>query len=101
VDESEEFLREQIEALTRRHEQAQKQPWQVTDAPERFINAQMRAIVGIEIAMEAVIGKLKLSQNRSEQDQAGVIAGLHAMNDASARAMAEMMQANSTKKGKA
>jgi transcriptional regulator len=101
VDESEAFLREQIEALTWRHEQAQEQPWQVSDAPERFIGAQMRGIAGIEIAMEAVIGKFKLSQNRSEEDHAGVMARLDAIEDAAAQGMADAMQANSGQRGKA
>jgi transcriptional regulator len=48
----------------------------------------LRAIVGIEIAVERLVGKFKLSQNRSAEDRAGVAAGLAAEPAAAARAMA-------------
>ncbi len=38
-----------------------------------FFTAQMKAIVGIEIPIERIEGKWKLSQNRAEADRAGVI----------------------------
>ena len=43
-----------------------------------FVDQQLKAIVGLEIAVERVEGKVKLSQNRSEDDRAGVVAGLRA-----------------------
>jgi len=93
VDESAEFLRPQIEALTAQHEGKRAAPWGVEDAPEAFIAAQMRGIVGIEIEIKEMIGKFKLSQNRNAADQAGVIAGLQADGDAEALAMAKRMEA--------
>jgi transcriptional regulator len=50
----------------------------VADAPESYVEKQLRAIVGVEMVVESVTGKAKLSQNRSEEDRAGVIAGLRA-----------------------
>jgi transcriptional regulator len=69
------WLRDQIERLTDTHE-ADRSGWQVGDAPEAYVKSLLRAIVGVEIAVERVEGKAKLSQNRSEGDHLGVIAGL-------------------------
>jgi transcriptional regulator len=65
-----------VTALTNRHEQDRETPWQVTDAPTDFTAAQLRAIVGVELAVSRVEGKAKLSQNQPERNRAGVIAGL-------------------------
>ncbi|MDQ1584290.1 MAG: transcriptional regulator, partial [Microbacteriaceae bacterium] len=66
-------------------------PWAVTDAPEGYIAGQLRAIVGIELVITRVEAKTKLSQNRSEEDRAGVVAGLTARDpdDPVASAMRE------------
>lgn len=71
-----EWVRDQIDLLTTAQEQARPEPWAVADAPEPFIAAQLHAIVGVEIPISHIEGKWKVSQNRSEADQAGVRAGL-------------------------
>jgi transcriptional regulator len=48
----------------------------VDDAPDRFVETQLRGIVGIEIAVSAMAGKWKVSQNRPENDRKGVHTGL-------------------------
>lgn len=78
VHEHADWLMPQVTALTDAHEGARAEPWAVTDAPERFVDMQMRAIVGIEIAIEDIRGKWKVSQNRSSADQAGVEKGMQA-----------------------
>jgi len=88
-----EALHPHITALTDTHEAMRAAPWQVSDAPESFIEGQMRGIVAIEITIRAIIGKFKLSQNRKAEDQAGVIKGLEAEGDAAALGMAAMMAA--------
>ena len=70
------WIARQIADLTRSHEQARAEPWQVGDAPERFIEAQIRGIVGVEIEIAALDGKWKVSQNRPVADRAGVASGL-------------------------
>ena len=65
-----------VTRLTERHEGTRGTPWHVADAPPDFIAATLRAIVGIEIEVERVEGKFKLSQNRSAEDRQGVVAGL-------------------------
>ncbi len=61
-----------VSALTRHHERTQPTPWSVDDAPQPYVQAQLRAIVGFEITILDVVGKFKASQNRSEADRAGV-----------------------------
>ena len=67
-----------VRSLTERHEALRPERWHVDDAPETYIQGQLRAIVGIELAISRIEAKFKLSQNRSEVDVEGVIAGLTA-----------------------
>jgi transcriptional regulator len=70
------WLRKQIDDLTRQNEEPRAAPWQVSDAPETFVTAQVKGIVGVEIPIARIEGKWKVSQNRPAIDQAGVVAGL-------------------------
>ena len=70
------WLRAFVTRLTDRHEGGRAAPWAVTDAPADFIEATLGAIVGIEIPLSSLVGKWKVSQNRSAADRAGVAAGL-------------------------
>ncbi|MDE2018395.1 MAG: FMN-binding negative transcriptional regulator [Hyphomicrobiales bacterium] len=70
------WLGRQVRALTAAHEAGRAAPWTVDDAPADFVAAQLRAIVGIEIALDEVTAKFKLSQNRAAADRDGVARGL-------------------------
>ena len=70
------WLRRQIDDLTRHKESPRAAPWAVDDAPEDFVAAQIKGIVGLEIPIARIEGKWKVSQNRPAADQAGVVAGL-------------------------
>ncbi len=70
------WVRAQIEALTRSQEESRPDPWRVTDAPEAYIAQQQKVIIGIEIPIDRIEGKWKMSQNRSEADRRGVEDGL-------------------------
>ena len=70
------WVRALVTDLTEHHEHDRVDRWHVTDAPDEFIDAQLRAIVGVEMLVERVEGKAKLSQNRTNADQRGVIAGV-------------------------
>lgn len=72
------WLAAQVGRLTEGHEAGRAHPWAVSDAPETFIAGQLRAIVGLEIPIERIEGKWKMSQNRSEADRSGVARGLRA-----------------------
>jgi transcriptional regulator len=76
------WLAGQIRELTTMHEASRSEPWHVEDAPERFIEAQLRGIVGIEIDIAEMHGKWKVSQNRPEADRVGVAEGLAGVDGA-------------------
>jgi transcriptional regulator len=86
-----EWLRAAVDELVEQHEAHRENPWSTVDAPDRYISGQLRAIVGIEIDVERVEGKAKLSQNRSESDRAGVVEGLRREASLEARLVAEQM----------
>ena len=71
-----EWIRDVVSALTARHEAGRPSRWRVSDAPGDFIDGQLRAIVGVEVAIEKVEAKEKLNQNRHAEDRAGAVAGL-------------------------
>lgn len=73
-----------VSALTRRHESGRTEPWSVEDAPADYIASMLRAIVGIELEIERVEAKFKLSQNRPDADRRGVWAGLSGEGSAAA-----------------
>ena len=50
-------------------EQWGEQPWAITDAPDTYVAGQLRAIVGLELVVEEVEGKAKLSQNKEVRDR--------------------------------
>ena len=83
-----EWLRGLVTRLTNRFEANRVAPWRVSDAPDAFIEKQLRAIVGIEIPMTKLIGKWKVSQNRPAVDRAGVVTGLSKANDEDSLALA-------------
>ncbi|RKK02644.1 FMN-binding negative transcriptional regulator [Pseudoroseomonas wenyumeiae] len=80
-----------VTRLTNVHEQNRPKPWAVTDAPEAFIRAQLKGIVGLRLPITRLEGKRKMSQNRSAEDRAGVAAGLAASERTSDRAAAALI----------
>ena len=72
------WLRALVGRLTDHHEASQTKPWQVGDAPTDYVQQMLRAIVGIEIALTSLVGKWKISQNRSAADREGTAQGLAA-----------------------
>jgi transcriptional regulator len=89
-----EWLHEAVERLTVEHEHSRAQPWQLTDAPGPYIQGQLAGIVGLEISVQRVEAKAKLSQNRSLADRRGVVDGLRAEEGAEAAAVADAMEAD-------
>lgn len=90
------WTRRLVTDLTDHREQLTKpadgrQPWHVSDAPDPFVDGQLRAIVGVQLNVTAVEGKRKLSQNKSEGDRRGAADGLAASDDQRSREVATMM----------
>lgn len=97
------FVESVVRSLTERHEaqriedfselpDAAPPEWSVDDAPAGFIAKQLRAIVGIELAVVRVEAKRKLSQNRSDADRRGVIEGLSHSSRTASQAVADSMR---------
>lgn len=61
-----------VSSLTDHNERNQPLPWSVDDAPEPYVQAQLRAIVGFRIQIRDIVGKFKASQNKSDADRAGI-----------------------------
>lgn len=76
VIDDKDWLAAQIAELTATHETGRAEPWKVTDAPDAFIEAQLKGIIGIEIDISGIEGKWKVSQNRPLGDRVGVAEGL-------------------------
>ena len=87
-----EWVREVVGLLTARHEAGRPAPWHVSDAPRDFIDGQLRPIVGVELAIETVEAKEKLSQNRDAEDRAGALDGLRHEPGAGPAAIADLME---------
>ena len=93
------WLETLVRELTVRNEATMSEPWAVDDAPADYVARMLRAIVGLELEVTRVEAKRKLSQNRSAEDVAGVIAGLTGGDDrtaAVARAMADVTGVDAT-----
>jgi transcriptional regulator len=70
------WLRRHVTALTAEHEAGRAEPWMPDDAPEGFIDALLRGIVGIRLRVREFDGRWKLNQNHPEANRLGVIEGL-------------------------
>ena len=86
------WLRQFLTGLTNRFESERAEPWKITDAPDEFIERQLRAIVGIEIPVTRLLGKWKASQNRPAADRDSVARGLLEASDANANAIAQWVR---------
>lgn len=85
------WLRQHLGRLTGEHESSFPAPWQLGDAPDEYITRMLRGIVGIEFAISRVVGKWKLSQNKSAADQQAIVAGLEARELPEGLALAQIM----------
>jgi transcriptional regulator len=65
----------QMTRMTGRHEDAHA-GWKVEDAPREFVDRIVRTTVGIEIAIERLEAKFKMSQNRTPEERARVLAAM-------------------------
>lgn len=92
VRDDERFLRGLLARLTREHERQARQdpPWKIGDAAPEFVDALLKAIVGIEITIERIVGKSKLSQNKDARDRLSAAAEA---DERGATALAEAMRA--------
>jgi transcriptional regulator len=74
-------LRDVVTRLTNRHEAGRAEPWTIDQAPAGYIEAMLKAIIGVKLSIDALHGKRKLSQNRAPEDRQGVREALAASAD--------------------
>ena len=86
------WLRAQLAAMTSAHEDGRSDPWRIEDAPADYIAAQLKGIVGLEIRVDRLEGKWKVSQNQPARNRIGVAAGL--MEDGQALLAQEVSGSN-------
>jgi len=79
-----------IETMIGQYDAAYMAQWR--SLPDKFRHGMMNGIVCFEMAVAELEGKYKLSQNRSANDQASVMAMLSASDDSSAQAVGEAMR---------
>lgn len=87
------WIARHVRELTDRNEADRIAPWSVDDAPEDYIVRTAQAIVGVELLVDRLVGKRKLSQNRSDEDRSGAVMGLEGTVDRGAKAVAAAMRA--------
>jgi transcriptional regulator len=87
-----EHVHKVVDDLTASHEQPFPRPWASHDAPDAYIAAQLKGIVGFELVLQSVEGKFKLSQNRNEADYTGVINGMDTSTNPEMQAVAALMK---------
>lgn len=90
--EDRDWVFDMLRRLTETHEAPRSVPWSVSDAPAPFMERMMRAIVGIEIPIDRLEGKLKASQDEEMPDRLGTVRGLREQACDTARAMAALVQ---------
>jgi transcriptional regulator len=87
-----EWLMAHLESLVNIHEASFPVPWKIGDAPSDYVASQVKGIVGLEMVIERLEGKWKVSQNRSEQDRVGVAEGLADLNTEESLAMKALVE---------
>ena len=86
------WLENLLRRLTQRHESREPSPWRMDALPPPYLEAMLRGIIGIEIAVDRLEGKFKLSQNRPAPDRPRIIAALERRDDPDSLAVAELMR---------
>jgi transcriptional regulator len=66
------WLYQHLSDLTDRHESGRPKRWRISDSPGSYIEAQMRAVIGVEIGVTQLEGKWKMSQNKDREDRDAV-----------------------------
>jgi transcriptional regulator len=69
-----------VTRLTTQEEAQEPHPWAVSDAPQDYIEGQLKGIIGLKFTPSQFQFKRKMSQNRSDADREGVKAGLAKTN---------------------
>lgn len=86
-----EWILDVINRLTDAQESRRDTPWRVSDAPAAYIDQMLKAVVGIEIKIERLEGRLKVSQDEDKQDRLGAVEGLRRTSHAPAQILSGLV----------
>lgn len=101
ADETGAFLDSQISALTRNSEagimgytgkDGEPKAWEVADAPRNYTEILKKNIIGIEIEVDRLVGKFKMSQEMRKGDREGVADGFLGLKSETAQAVGNMVK---------
>jgi transcriptional regulator len=92
IIEDSDWLMAHLATLVGIHEAESALPWKISDAPADYIASQIKGIVGLEMEIERLEGKWKVSQNRPARDRLGVAYGLGELNTAESLAMKALVE---------
>ncbi len=84
-------IRSILQVLTTEHESRQSSPWKIDDAPEKYTRTLLRAIVGLELQIDSIEGKWKLSQNQPIENRRSVHDALSSKADTGSAEMLALM----------
>jgi transcriptional regulator len=90
LQEDKDWLTHHLTNLTNQQEPRRNSTWEMTDAPVDYTDGMMRVLCGLEITVDELLGKYKVSQNREKQDQAGVLQHLEQSEDWQDRQLANL-----------
>lgn len=105
--ESSAYLSKQIHDLSEHSEtfimgyngrEGRPEPWRVADAPGRYVEIKKKNIIGIEVTIESIGGKFKMSQDKNKGDRQGVIDGFESLHSETGTNMARMVKEQGEKK---
>jgi len=85
-------LRALVARLTDHHEAALPKQWKVDDAPEPYVQSQLKGIVGFRLRVTRFDGKWKMSQNKSPADREGVKQALSQESDPIKQAVSALIE---------
>lgn len=85
-----------VTKLTATHEAKRAAPWAVSDAPDGYIRARLKGIVGFELPIARLEGKWKMSQNQPAENRLGAAAGLRCEGGPSEAAVSAIMETDQT-----
>ncbi|WRT69899.1 uncharacterized protein IL334_006890 [Kwoniella shivajii] len=100
------FLQQQIEELSEQNERQMSKrrgiegdkSWQVSDAPDKYVDLLKKAIIGLEIRIDRIEGRFKLSQESGDGDWMGVVEGYKSLSTEEGDKMATLIESRGTER---
>ena len=86
------WLLRHVTELSAQQESPYEVQWKTSDAPEQYLAAMIRGIVGVRVSISRVDAKAKMGQNRETRDRLGAADGLAGRAQRFDLAVSDMMR---------